>query len=50
MGYSKDAPRMVVQCREIYIAQDEDVPVKDVQPENFFFVIQLGEILEKKNC
>ena len=50
MGYTKDAPQMVVECREIYITQDEDVPEEDLQPENFFFVVRLGEILEKKNC
>ena len=50
MGYNKDAPQMIVECKEIYIAQDEDIPEKDLQPENFFFVIELGEILEKKNC
>ena len=50
MGYSKDAPQMIVECKEIYIAQDEDVPEKDLQPENFFFVIVLGKILERKNC
>lgn len=49
MGYSKDAPQIIVECKEIYIAQD-DVPEKDLQPENFFFVIVLGQILEKKNC
>lgn len=50
MGYNKQAPQMIVECKEIYIAQDEDIPEKDLQPENFFFVIMLGEILEKKNC
>lgn len=50
MGYNKDAPQMIVECKEIYIAQDDGVEEKDLKPENFFFVIVLGKILERKNC
>ena len=50
MGYNKDAPQMIVECKEIYLAQDQHIPEKDLQPENFFFIIVLGNILEKKNC
>lgn len=52
MGYNKDAPQMVVECKQILIDTDEDVDLeKDfLTSENCNFTIVLGEILEKINC
>lgn len=52
MGYSKDAPQIIIGCEGVFIETDEDFDMdKDLlTTENCNFTITLGEILEKKNC
>lgn len=52
MGYSKDAPQIVVECKGVFIDTDEDFDMdKDLlTTENCNFTIMLGKILERKNC
>lgn len=49
LGYAKNAPQMVVECKGILIEMDnqEDEIFRN---DNCNFVIELGEILEKINC
>lgn len=52
MGYSKDAPQIIVECKAIFIDTDEDFDAdKDLlTTENCNFTIELGKILERSNC
>lgn len=51
MGYSKNAPQMVVECKDIFIDVDKDVEEgEDLTTENSNFTLILGEILDKINC
>ena len=49
LGYSKNAPQMIVELKEIMIEEDESDD-EIFTPENCNFVLVLGEILEKINC
>lgn len=49
LGYSKDRPEMVVECAGIYIGYD-DPEAEFLTEENCEFEIDLGEIIETKNC
>lgn len=49
MGYSKDAPQMIVKVKEILLEAD-DPDVEELNTENCNFVIRLGQIIDKKNC
>lgn len=48
-GYSKNAPQIIVECKEILIEMDNEED-KEFTSENCNFVIILGKILEKINC
>ena len=50
LGYAKDRPEMIVECKGIFIEHDEDEEKEFLDTTNCEFVIDLGEILEKKNC
>lgn len=50
MGYQRNAPQLVVDCEELYIAQDATVPEAEMTPEDLWFVIALGAIREQTNC
>lgn len=51
MGYSENAPQMVIQCKDVLIDVDKDVKEdEDLTTENSNFALILGEILEKNNC
>jgi len=52
MGYSKDAPQIIVECKEIFIDTDEgfDADKDLLTTENCNFTIELGNILERSNC
>ena len=49
LGYTKDAPQMIVEVKDVYIEM-EDEKCEQLTTENCEFVIELGEILERKNC
>lgn len=49
MGYSKDAPQMIVKIKEIVLEADDPDP-EEFNTENCNFTIRLGEILQRKNC
>ncbi|MCW0510656.1 hypothetical protein [Riemerella anatipestifer] len=49
MGYSKTAPQMIVEVKEILIEHDEDAGDEQTT-DNCNFVIVLGDILSKTNC
>lgn len=49
LGYSKNAPQMIVELKEIFLEED-DTQDEFLTTENCNFVIELGEILEKINC
>ncbi|MDY3524950.1 hypothetical protein AWM67_08495 [Riemerella anatipestifer] len=49
MGYSKTAPQMIVEVKEILIEHDEDAG-DELTTDNCNFVIVLGDILSKTNC
>lgn len=53
-GYSKGAPQMIVEVKEVLLEVDEEVDLDDPQAtltsENCNFTIILGKILEKANC
>ena len=49
LGYTKDAPQMIVEIKEVLIEmQNEDCD--QLTTDNCHFVIVLGEVLERKNC
>lgn len=49
LGYRKNAPQMIVECKDVLIEVDEG-DVEELNDQNSNFVIVLGEILEKINC
>lgn len=50
LGYSKNAPQIVVECKNVLIDVDPEVKEdEDLTSENSNFVIILGDILEKIN-
>ncbi|WVX90425.1 hypothetical protein [Riemerella phage vB_RanS_GDF21] len=49
MGYSKTAPQMIVEVKEILIEHDKDAG-DELTTDNCNFVIVLGDILSKTNC
>ncbi|AZA49725.1 hypothetical protein EG346_16745 [Chryseobacterium carnipullorum] len=49
LGYRKNAPQMIVECKDVLIEVDEGVE-EELNEQNSNFVIVLGEILEKINC
>jgi len=49
LGYSKNAPQMVLECKGVLIEMDNEED-QEFNTENCNFVIELGEILEKINC
>lgn len=49
LGYSKNAPQIIVECKGILIEMDNEDD-KEFTTENCNFVIILGKILEKINC
>lgn len=48
LGYRKNAPQIVVECKDVLIEVDEN-DSDEITDENSNFVIILGEILEKIN-
>ena len=48
LGYRKNAPQIVLECKDVLIEVDEDNS-DEITDENSNFVIILGEILEKIN-
>lgn len=51
MGYSKNAPQMVVRCKDVLIDVDKEVKEgEDLTTDNSNFALLLGDILEKTNC
>ncbi len=51
MGYSKSAPQMVVECKDVLIDVDKDVKEgEDLTTENSNFALILGDIHEKIRC
>lgn len=52
MGYSKNAPQMIVEIKDIIIETDENVDLENgdlLTQENCNFTIVLGKILGKIN-
>lgn len=49
LGYSKDAPQMIVEVTDVIFEMD-DLEQEILTTENCEFVIELGKILETKNC
>ena len=50
LGYTKNAPQILVEFKEITLEVDEKDENEELNSENCNFVIHLGEILEKINC
>lgn len=48
LGYTKDAPQMVVEVKEVVLEADEDA--EEFNIDNCNFTIRLGKILERTNC
>lgn len=48
LGYTKNAPQIVLECNDVLFEIDNDA--KEMNTENTNFVIVLGDILEKINC
>lgn len=48
MGYSKNAPQIVVECKGVFIEHDPDAE-DELTTDNCNFCIELGEIIEKIN-
>lgn len=48
LGYAKDRPQMIVECKGVFIEHEEEIEL--LTPENCEFAIDLGEIIEEKNC
>ncbi|ASK29748.1 hypothetical protein CEY12_06345 [Chryseobacterium sp. T16E-39] len=49
LGYAKNAPQIVVECKDVLIEYDSE-DVEEFTNENSNFAIILGEILDKINC
>lgn len=49
LGYAKNRPQLVVECKDVLIEVDEGVE-DELTDKNSNFVILLGEIIEKINC
>lgn len=49
LGYAKNRPQLVVECKDVLIEHDSEDD-QEFTSENCNFVIQLGEIIEKINC
>ena len=49
-GYGKNRPEIVVECKGVFVEHDEVGEGEEFTEENAQFVIDLGEILEEKNC
>lgn len=49
LGYTKDAPQMIVEVKEVLIEMDDE-DAEMLTSENYNFTIVLGEILERINC
>jgi hypothetical protein len=49
LGYSKNAPQIVVECKGVLIEMDNEED-QEFNTENCNFVIELGDVLEKINC
>ncbi len=50
LGYRKNRPEMVVECKDVFIEHDESEEKEFLNEENCEFAIDLGNILEKINC
>ena len=53
LGYAKNRPELIVEVKAIhidYFPEDNEKAPEFLNTENCEFVIDLGEILEKKNC
>ena len=53
LGYSKDRPELIIEVKDIHIDYDPDEAgnaPEFLTTDNCEFVIDLGEIKEKKNC
>ncbi|MCT3674453.1 ASCH domain-containing protein [Elizabethkingia anophelis] len=48
LGYGKEAPQMVVECKDVLIEHDKDIE-DTLTEENSNFVIVLGKIVDKIN-
>lgn len=48
-GYSKKAPQMIIELKDILLEED-DTEDEFLTTENCNFVLELGEIREKINC
>lgn len=48
MGYSKNAPQIIVECKGVFIEHDQDVE-DELTTDNCWFCIELGEIIQKIN-
>ena len=53
-GYSKNAPQMIVEVKEIFLDIDEEVDLEaenaELNTDNCNFTIILGKILDRSNC
>lgn len=49
LGYTKDAPQMIVEVKEILLEVDDE-NADLLNKENCNFTIVLGKILDRKNC
>lgn len=49
LGYRKNAPQIVVECKDVLIEVDEGED-DEINLDNSNFVIVLGDILERINC
>lgn len=50
MGYSKNRPELVLECKGVFIETDPDDESEELSEANAEFAIDLGKILEQINC
>jgi hypothetical protein len=49
-GYGAKVPTMLVEWKGTDLVLHDDAPDASEEPEDFYFIIDLGKILETKNC
>lgn len=49
LGYAKNAPQILVECKSILLEADNEDD-EEFTTDNCNFVIELGELLDKINC
>jgi hypothetical protein len=49
-GYGAEVPTMLVEWKGADLVLYDDAPDDSEDPEDYYFIIDLGKILETKNC